>query len=62
MAQPDQTGGTAVSTILNNMSSLGRELAQSASLLREVRDEEVDIGTAPKEEIWRSDKVDPLPV
>jgi polyhydroxyalkanoate synthase len=57
MAQSDQTGGTAASDIISNMSSLGRELAQSAKLIGEVRDEEVDIGTAPKEEVWRSDKV-----
>jgi len=57
MAQSDQAGATAVSSILNNMSSLGRELAQSANLIAEVRDEEVEIGTAPKEEVWRSDKV-----
>lgn len=57
MAQPDQAGGTAASNILGNVSALGRELAQSAKLIAEVRDEEVEIGTAPKEEVWRSDKI-----
>jgi poly[(R)-3-hydroxyalkanoate] polymerase subunit PhaC len=57
MAQSDQAGGTAASNILGNVSALGRELAQSAKLIAEVRDEEVEIGTAPKEEVWRSDKI-----
>ena len=57
MAQSDPAGGTAASNILGNVSALGRDLAQSAKLISEVRDEEVEIGTAPKEEIWRSDKV-----
>ena len=30
---------------------------QSAQTITEVRDEEVEIGTSPKEEVWRSDKV-----
>jgi polyhydroxyalkanoate synthase subunit PhaC len=57
MAQSDQAGGTAASNIVSNVSALGRELAQSAKLIAEVRDEEVEIGTAPKEEVWRSDKI-----
>src|SRR5215471_3873477 len=57
MAQSDQAGGTAASNIVSNVTALGRELTQSAKLIAEVRDEEVEIGTAPKEEVWRSDKV-----
>ena len=57
MPQFDQTGATAASNIVGNVSALGRELAQSARLIAEVRDEEVEIGTAPKEEVWRCDKV-----
>jgi len=49
MAQFDQTGATAASNIVGNVSALGRELAQSARLIAEVRDEEVEIGSAPKE-------------
>ena len=54
MAQSDQA---AASNIVSNVTALGRDLAQSAKLIAEVRDEEVEIGTAPKEEVWRSDKV-----
>ena len=54
MAQSDQA---AASNIASNVAALGRDLAQSAKLIAEVRDEEVEIGTAPKEEVWRSDKV-----
>ena len=57
MAQSDQATGTAASDIVRNVAALGRDLAQSAKLIAEVRDEEVEIGTAPKEEVWRSDKV-----
>ena len=57
MAQSDQATGTAASDIVSNVAALGRDLAQSAKLIAEVRDEEVEIGTAPKEEVWRSDKV-----
>jgi polyhydroxyalkanoate synthase len=57
MAQSDQTTGTAASNIVSNVTALGQDLAQSAKLIAEVRDEEVEIGTAPKEEVWRSDKV-----
>jgi acyl-coenzyme A thioesterase PaaI-like protein len=56
MAQSDQATGTAASDIVSNVAALGRDLAQSAKLIAEVRDEEVEIGTAPKEEVWRSDK------
>ena len=54
MAQSDQA---AASNIASNVAALGRDLAQSAKLIAEVRDEEVEIGTAAKEEVWRSDKV-----
>jgi len=57
MAQSDQATGTAASDIVSNVAALGRDLEQSAKLIAEVRDEEVEIGTAPKEEVWRSDKV-----
>lgn len=57
MAQTDGTATNPASAILTGVTDLGRQLAQSAKTLTDVRDDEVEIGTAPKEEVWRSDKV-----
>jgi polyhydroxyalkanoate synthase subunit PhaC len=58
MTQADKPNeAVSTSKIIGNMSDLGRQLAQSAQTITEVRDEEVEIGTSPKEEVWRSDKV-----
>jgi polyhydroxyalkanoate synthase len=57
MAQSEQTAADPASAILNSVTDLGRQLAQSAKTLTETRDDEVEIGTAAKDEVWRSDKV-----
>jgi len=57
MAQSEQTAADPASAILNIVTDLGRQLAQSAKTLTETRDDEVEIGTAAKDEVWRSDKV-----
>jgi polyhydroxyalkanoate synthase subunit PhaC len=38
-------------------SELGRKVVDGSSFLSNIRDEEVEIGTTAKDEIWRSDKV-----
>jgi len=57
MTQSEQTAADPASAILNIVTDLGRQLAQSAKTLTETRDDEVEIGTAAKDEVWRSDKV-----
>ena len=57
MAQSEQTATIPASAILNSVNDLGRQLAQSAKTITETRDVEVEIGTAAKAEVWRSDKV-----
>jgi len=57
MAQSEQTAPDPASAILNSVTDLGRQLAQSTKTLTETRDDEVEIGTAAKDEVWRSDKV-----
>jgi polyhydroxyalkanoate synthase len=57
MAQSEQTATNPASAILNSVNDLGRQLAQSAKTITETRDVEVEIGTAAKAEVWRSDKV-----
>jgi polyhydroxyalkanoate synthase subunit PhaC len=57
MAQSEQTAADPASAILNSVTDLGRQLAQSTKTLTETRDDEVEIGTAAKDEVWRSDKV-----
>ena len=57
MTQSEQTVADPASAILNIVTDLGRQLAQSAKTLTETRDDEVEIGTAAKDEVWRSDKV-----
>jgi hypothetical protein len=46
MAQSEQTAADPASAILNIVTDLGRQLAQSAKTLTETRDDEVEIGTA----------------
>src|SRR3954452_7973763 len=43
--------------ILREFADLGRKIEDGAKLFTEIRDEDVQIGTTPKEEVWRSDKV-----
>lgn len=50
-AQPD------IAEVFREAGTLGRKLLDSSSLLNQVRDEEVQIATTPKEEVWRSDKI-----
>jgi polyhydroxyalkanoate synthase subunit PhaC len=57
MAHSEQAATNPASAILNSVNDLGRQLAQSAKTLTETRDDEVEIGTAEKAEVWRSDKV-----
>ena len=46
--------------MLGDVTDLGKKLVGGAQLLSEVRrDEDVEIGTTPKDEVWRSDN-DPL--
>lgn len=53
MAQstPDMT------EVLRNVSEIAGKLAGGAHLFTEVRDEEVQIATTPKDEVWRSDRI-----
>jgi poly[(R)-3-hydroxyalkanoate] polymerase subunit PhaC len=37
--------------------ALGEKIARGAELFRTLRDEQVQIGTTPKDEVWRQDKV-----
>jgi poly[(R)-3-hydroxyalkanoate] polymerase subunit PhaC len=37
--------------------ALGEKIARGAELFRTLRDEQVEIGTTPKDEVWRQDKV-----
>jgi polyhydroxyalkanoate synthase subunit PhaC len=46
-----------MSQVVRDVTDLGRKLAGGARLLSEVRDQDVEIGTTPKDEVWRSDKV-----
>src|SRR5258706_13368733 len=48
---------TDLSQVLGEVTDLGKKLVGGARLLSEVRDEDVEIGTTPKDEVWRSDKV-----
>ena len=57
MPQSEKAVADPASAILNSVTDLGRQLTQSAKTLTETRDDEVEIGTAAKDEVWRSDKV-----
>jgi polyhydroxyalkanoate synthase len=46
-----------MSQILNSVSDLAAKLAGGAQVFTTVRDEDVQIGTTPKDEVWRSDKI-----
>ena len=37
--------------------ALGQKIASGAKLFEEIRDEDVEIATTPKDEVWRQDKV-----
>jgi polyhydroxyalkanoate synthase len=50
-AQADMTAA------FRDADALSRKLIGGTRLLNEVRDEEVQIATTPKEEVWRSDKI-----
>jgi polyhydroxyalkanoate synthase len=43
--------------VFRDAEALRQKLMQGARILSDVRDEEVQIATTPKEEVWRSDKV-----
>jgi polyhydroxyalkanoate synthase len=57
MAQGHQQQAPDVSKVLNTVSDLAAKLASGAQLFTTVRDEEVQIATTPKDEVWRSDKI-----
>jgi polyhydroxyalkanoate synthase subunit PhaC len=57
MSQVNASTNADLSQVLGEVTDLGRKLVGGARLLSEVRDEDVEIGTTPKEEVWRSDKV-----
>ena len=37
--------------------ALGQKIANGAKLFEEIRDEDIEIATTPKDEVWRQDKV-----
>ena len=45
------------SEVFREATELGRKVVDGASFLSNIRDEEVEIATSAKDEIWRSDKV-----
>jgi polyhydroxyalkanoate synthase len=57
MSQANASNDTDLSQVLGDVTDLGKKLVGGARLLSEVRDEDVQIGTTPKDEVWRSDKV-----
>src|SRR5690349_2289177 len=46
----------ATAEALGEAAALGRKVARGAKLFSEIRDAQVEIATAPKDEVWREDK------
>lgn len=57
MTQSQQQAAPDISQVFRNVSDLAGKLASGAQLFKEVRDEDVQIATTPKDEVWRSDKI-----
>lgn len=57
MAERQQQTPPDMSQVLSGVSDLAAKLTSGAHLFTNVRDEDVQIATTPKEEIWRSDKI-----
>ncbi len=57
MSHSEASTNPDLSQVLGDVTDLGKKLVGGARLLGEVRDEDVEIGTTPKDEVWRSDKV-----
>jgi polyhydroxyalkanoate synthase len=57
MTQPASPEASELPHLIHEFTDLGQKVANGMKLFTEVRDEDVEIGTTPKEEVWRSDKV-----
>src|SRR5258706_14921883 len=57
MSHSEASTNPDLSQVLGDVTDLGKKLVGGARLLGEVRDEDVEIRTTPKDEVWRSDKV-----
>jgi polyhydroxyalkanoate synthase subunit PhaC len=57
MSQSATLSAPELPQIIRDFADLGQKIRHGAELFTEIRDEDVQIGTTPKEEVWRSDKV-----
>ena len=57
MAERQQQTPPDMSQILSGVSDLATKLTSGAHVFTDVRNEDVQIGTTPKDEVWRSDKI-----
>lgn len=57
MTKAATLGAPELPEIIREFADLSRKIGDGAKLFTEIRDEDVKIGTTPKEEVWRSDKV-----
>jgi polyhydroxyalkanoate synthase subunit PhaC len=56
MAKSQKARGN-MADVFSEVADLGRKMTEGAHLLGDIRDEDVQIATTEKDEIWRSDKV-----
>src|SRR6516164_1418111 len=57
MSQDKSQAYADFNAVFRNASEVSRKILDGAKLLTDTRDDEVEIATAEKDEIWRSDKV-----
>jgi polyhydroxyalkanoate synthase subunit PhaC len=57
MTQEQQKAAPDMSQILNSVSDLANKFAGGAQHFTTIRDEDIQIATTPKDEVWRSDKI-----
>jgi len=55
-SSPNSTA-VEIPQMLREIADVAKRMASGATLFTDVRDEDVAIGTTPKDEVWRSDKV-----